>query len=181
MKQILLKSSAKKLSQKIGDTLLIYFKSQFIVMITVTVVAWIVLSLLGVRYASALAFITGSVSSIPFLGMMTAAIIASLVAIFDDLRFLTYLPEVFEGIAVLGIYFLLNILTDVFLSPYLTGKITKVHPALLFISIVIGTAFFGILGTFFSVPVLLIFKTIWTHYEQNKSNRDHIGKNDKSD
>lgn len=163
-KKIVLK---KSLGEKIGETLRAYARTQLLLVVVVTVIVGIVLSFLGIKYSLLLAFLTGALSTIPVLGIITAALLASVIATFDNMRFFPNLPEVVEGLVVVGIYALLNFLTDTFLSPYLTSKITDVHPLVIFISVIIGSALFGIVGAFLAVPVLLILVTVRKHFEAN--------------
>jgi len=145
---------------KISDVLITYAKTQLLVMSVITVVTWVILSRVGVQFALLLALITGAVSVVPVVGMMTAAIIASAVAIFDSVRFLPDVSVLFEGIAVLIIYGLLNILTDYFLSPYLIGKSAGIHPVMLLVFVLIGTFIFGVWVALLTVPAILVLKTI---------------------
>lgn len=160
-------SHTRTLTQKIVSVLAGYAKSQLLIMIAVTVVSWITLSMLQVRYALLLAVVTGALSAVPVLGMLTSAVIAGLVAIFDGARFLNG-PAFFEGIALLLVYVILNFLIDTFLSPYLIGKISNIHPFILFLSVLAGSAVFGISGAVFAVPFMLIAGTVITHYYSEK-------------
>lgn len=159
------KHAQKKLSVKIADTLTSYLKTQFILIAVVTVISWCLLSFLGVSYALLLSLITGSFSIIPVLGILTAALLTALVAVFDSSRFLPNAPVVLEGLVIILLYILLNILIDYFLSPYLIGKTMKIHPLILIVSVLIGTSVFGIAGTILTVPVLLVAKTVSDHYK----------------
>lgn len=141
-------------------TLSVYFKTQFIVVAAATVLSWIVLSVAGVKYALLLACITGALSVIPVLGTVVSAVIASLVAAFDNARFLPDGPEGVEGIVIFLIYMLLNIGIDWLLAPYLTGKMLKIHPLIILGAVLLGTAIFGIGGSFLAVPALLIIKIL---------------------
>lgn len=154
----------KTLGHKISDVLITYAKTQLLLMGVITAVTWYILTRIGVQYALFLALITGAASVVPVLGMMTAAIIASAVAIFDSVRFLPDVSVLFEGIAVLIIYALLNMGTDYFLSPYLIGKSAGIHPVMLLVFVLIGTFAFGAWGAILTVPVILVLKTISEHY-----------------
>jgi predicted PurR-regulated permease PerM len=160
-------SPQKNLSRKIADTLILYAKTQLLLVVLVTVTSWIILSLLGVQYYQLLAILTGVVSVIPVLGITISAVIVAIVATFDSTRFLPSLPVLLEGFAILVIYGILNITIDYILSPYLTGKITKVHPLLLVVAVVLGSIVFGIPGALFAVPVVLVVKTILDHYNKD--------------
>lgn len=153
----------KRLSQKINQTLIEYLKTQFLLMSIMTAIAWATFSLLGVKYSVLLAFVTGAFSTIPLVGMIISAGLSSAVAIFDNARFLSNLPEIFEGLAILGIYVLFNFVADTFLLPYLASKVFRVHPLAVFFSVIVGSAFFGVIGAFFAVPVLLVIITIQRH------------------
>lgn len=154
----------KKLSQKILDVLVTYAKTQLLLISIITCITWFILSRVGVQFAFLLALITGAASVIPFVGMMTAGIIASAVAIFDGTRFLPNISVLFEGVAVLIIYGLLNVAIDYFLSPYLIGKSAGIHPFALLFFVLIGTFAFGAWGAFLTVPVILVLKTASEHY-----------------
>jgi predicted PurR-regulated permease PerM len=154
------------LAGKIAGTLVNYVKTQFLVFPVVTIVTWIILNLLGIKYSLLLAFVTGSLSIVPLVGMSAAALITGTVAVFDGVRFLNGFHPVFEGIVIIIIYIILNQLIDFFLTPYLIGKTSKVNPLLILLTVIIGTWLFGIVGAVLSVPVLLVVMTILKHYSE---------------
>lgn len=156
--------SRPSLSGKIIQTLVVYAKTQLILMLIVGVVAWMALVLIGVQFPLLLAIMTGALSVIPVLGMTVAAIIVSAVAVFDAIRFLPEMSVLFEGLAVAVVYGIMNFVIDNFLSPYLVGNSSGIHPVMLLVFVVIGTFAFGIWGAFFTVPVILVLKTITGHY-----------------
>ncbi|MEK7533574.1 MAG: AI-2E family transporter [Patescibacteria group bacterium] len=159
------KQKHKSLSQKIVDVLFLYTKTQLLLVAVVTMIAWMILSELGVQFALVLAFVTGAASVIPIIGMTVAGIIVSAVAIFDTARFLPDISVLFEGFAILVIYVLLNIAIDYFLSPYLIGKSVGLSPLMLLVCILIGTFVFGIWGALLTVPVILVVQAVARHYE----------------
>lgn len=155
----------RKLSQKIALVLWAYIKTQFLVVAIVTFVSWGMLTLLGVEYPLLLGVVTGSVSIVPILGLVVTALIVACIAIFDSTRFLPG-PAILEGLVVLMLYGALNIGVDYFLSPFLIGKTAKIHPVLLLGALLAGTLVFGFFGAFFSIPALLVIKTIIEHPEK---------------
>lgn len=160
--------STKPLNKKITSTLVRYLKTQFMVVIITGLVSWLILSLLGVRFALLLGFITGAFVVVPMIGMITAAILASISAAFDGIRFLVNIPEIFEGLVVLIVYTILNILVDYFLSPYLLGKVTKIHPVILFLAVIVGAGMFGFVGALLAAPAVLVVKTILDHNRETQ-------------
>lgn len=151
------------LTAKVISVLVAYAKTQLLLIVLVTFLTWLVLSWIGVEYAFLLALITGSASVVPIVGILTAAIIASLFAIFDASRFLPTLPVVFEGMVVLVLYGLMNVLIDYFLSPYLIGKSAHINPVVLLVFVLIGTSVFGLPGALLTVPAILVAKTVIEH------------------
>ncbi len=155
----------KSLTDKIREVLSIYVKTQLFLTFIVTVAVWFILSRLGVQFALLLAMMTGAASVVPMLGMFTLGIIASLVSIFDATRFLPTLPSVCEGVVIAIIYILLNMLIDLFLSPYLLGRSSKIHPFILLVFVLIGSSLFGIWGALLTTPMVLVVKTILEYYD----------------
>jgi predicted PurR-regulated permease PerM len=168
MKKIQRVKTGNELTRKIIAVLTGYIKAQLIIVTVVSLVIWLILSFLGVKYALLLALMTGSLSVIPFAGMTTAAIITALFTIFDGIRFLPSLHPVFEGLTILVIYLVVNLFIDYVLSPYVTGKITNVHPLILLASVITGTLLFGVPGTFLAIPAVLVFKTILEYREEKR-------------
>lgn len=158
--------SNKSLLAKILLTLVRYGKTQLLLVVLITAISWVVLALLGVRFALLLAVLTGALAVVPFFGMLVSTFIVSLVAIFDGAMFLPNVSPIFEGIVLLVVYGLFNFVIDYFLSPYLTGKITNIHPIILIVSVMLGTMLFGLLGAVFVVPALLVVKTVLEYYRK---------------
>lgn len=152
------------LTSMIRVVLVNYLKTQFVLMLIVTVLVWGILSLINVKYSIILAFFTGALSIIPFFGMTFASIAACLVAIFDMVVFLPNVHPIIEGLVILLIFFILNKFVDLLLAPLFLGKTNKINPILLILVVFFGTIFFGIMGAFLAVPILLVLKTTIEYY-----------------
>lgn len=157
-------SIMKQMIKEIKKALVSYLRTQFVIMIVVTVLSWMLLSSLRVRFSLLLAFITGALTAVPIAGMVTSAIITSLVATFDRVRFISNGPEFIEGIVIIVLYLIFNGLVDLLISPYVARKFTRLHPVVVFCGVLIGSALFGFLGAFLAVPVLLVGRTVWLYY-----------------
>jgi putative permease len=155
---------AMSLSKKIKSVLVDYLKSQFILMTIVTLMVWGILLLLKVKFALMLAVLTAVFSTVPNYGIITAVLIAGLVATFDNVRFLPQSPEFVEGLAIILILVVLNKLIDIFLSPIVVGKAGKINPLVLLAITLLGTVLFGLPGAILATPIFLVIKTVWEHY-----------------
>lgn len=154
------------LVEKIMKVLINYVTTQFVLMVITSLAVWGILSLLKVKYAVILAVLTGVSSAIPNFGIIFSSIVVTLVTIFDGTTFLPSLPPLLEGIIVLAFILLLNKLVDLVLAPFLLSKANKINPLLLIITVILGTALFGIAGAVLSVPLVLVIKTVLEHYSK---------------
>jgi len=93
--------------------------------------------------------------------ILVVLIIWGIMALIPDLH------PILEVLIVVFSYFALSSLVDLFISPYFLGKKTKINPFLIFFSFLVGIMFFGIIGALFAVPIALVLKTIWEHYNSS--------------
>lgn len=155
------------LDEKIKKVLRNYFATQFVLMVIVALVSWGVLTLLNVKYAIILSVLTGLLSAIPNFGITIAAVITTLVVVFDKINIWPNSSPVLEGLLVLIIFVLFNKFIDLFLAPLFLGKANKVNPVILFVIVLLGTFFFGIWGAILSVPLFLVMKTVVEHFSDS--------------
>lgn len=156
----------RSLPAEILATLAGYAKTQFLLSVTVAILVWITLTVLGIKYAVFLAVVAGSLSVVPVFGMTIAAVIAGIVAAFDGVRFFTGWHQALDGIAVFLLLLLINQFTDFILAPYLMGKTSGISPLIILTAVITGTFLFGIPGTILAVPVLLIIRAV-IKYQRN--------------
>lgn len=152
------------LMEAVRAVLIAYIQTQLLLTFVVALIFWYILSRLDVQFALFLAIMTGAASVIPILGMFTAGIITSFVAIFDSTRFLPAYPPLVEGIVVAGIYIGMNAIIDYFLSPYLIGRTSKINPLAMLFFVLIGSSIFGIWGALLTTPIILVIKAIVEYY-----------------
>lgn len=155
------------LGSKIKKVLLNYLVTQFVLMVVVFLAAFVVLSLLKIKYALLLAIFTGAMSVVPNFGIVVSSLITGFVAAYDGIVFLPNAPTFVEGLIVAVILFLLNKLADTFLAPILLGRQSKINPVLIFVIVIMGTLLFGVVGALLAVPVVLVLKTVFDHYNIN--------------
>lgn len=95
---------------------------------------------------------------IPYIGAGTNLTILTAVAFltFDQLSHVFLVPAVF---------FSITVLEGQILSPFLTGKSLTLNPVVIFISMVIWSWLWGIVGALMAVPILMTFKICCDHIE----------------
>ncbi len=73
------------------------------------------------------------------------------------------------GICVLIAVVIAQLLESNFLQPLVMGKTMKLHPVTIMLGLLVFGNLFGILGMIFATPIISIFKTIWTFFNEKFS------------
>lgn len=106
--------------------------------------------LLNVPFGLLFGVLIGLVSVIPFGGMVAILGVSGLLA-FQDL---------WLGLEVLAVAFVLGQINDNFVAPRLMGGITGLNPAIIIMALLIGAKFAGFLGLVLAVPTASFLKKI---------------------
>ena len=148
---------------KLDPALKRYFVGLGIVVAYAVCAAYIGLGLvLDIRHALFLALMTGILEIIPFVGPITAAVIAGLVA-------LKQATSIWNILAYALYATLLRVSIDQFLAPLVLGRAGRIHPTLVIFCFAAGGVLFGFAGVLLAVPVALSIKVVLeTVYDQPK-------------
>lgn len=129
-----------------------YLRAKLIVMVIVGVVTYGVLLAIGLPFALPLAIIVALGEAIPRAGPWLARI--PLLAI-----------AAFEGLVTFGITFAASILIEnlkgYVLSPLIEGDQLDIHPLVVFVSVLVGSALLGVAGAFVAVPAAAIVQVLY--------------------
>ncbi|WP_049780608.1 AI-2E family transporter [Nitrosococcus halophilus] len=100
--------------------------------------------------------LAGSFNFIPYLGPLGVLIILTGVAIlsFEELNQILLVP---------GVFLFLTTLEGQLITPLILGRSLSLNPLMIFLGIAFGIWFWGILGAFIAVPLLVITKIICDH------------------
>lgn len=156
------KKELEEISLKINQVLGNYLRGQVFLIIFMSVLTYIGLLLIGVRYALILAIFTGFAEIVPFIGPVVAAGVAVIVAYTDQFSRLGPTP-LLDVIAVISLYTVLRQLEDLFVIPQVMGRATKLHPLVVLFAVLAGGHLFGIFGYLVAVPVVASLKVIFDH------------------
>jgi predicted PurR-regulated permease PerM len=133
-------------------------RGQILLILIMSSATWLVLSVLGIRYALILGLITGVLELIPVIGPITATVPAVAVAFFQESPF-GWSPLVNAGVVALA-YFLLRHAEDYFVIPQVVGRVVELHPLVAMFAIFSGAAIGGVLGMFLGVPVAAMVRIV---------------------
>lgn len=139
-----------------------YLRGLIFLVILVSVILFIALSVVGVRYALILAIFSGFAEIVPIIGPILAATVAALVAYIGVTNHFGLDPIQTAGLVVI-IYFVVRQFQDYFVNPYLFGKITKLHPLVILFAVLAGEHTAGIAGLILAVPIAGVLKIIFEY------------------
>lgn len=150
------------LFRKINSVLGGYLRGQIFLIVFVSLVLFICLTILGVKFALILAVFSGFAEIVPIIGPIVAASIAALAAYLGGASNFNLAPLQI-ALAVVVIYTIVRQLQDYLVNPYVMGKITKLHPLIILFSVIAGEHIGGIIGLILAVPIAGVVKIIFEY------------------
>lgn len=156
------------LMRRINSVLGGYLRGQLFLVFFVALVLFVCLTILGVRFALILAVFSGFAEIVPIIGPVLAAAVAALVAFVGGSSSFN-ISSLQLAIAIIIIYTVVRQIQDYFVTPYVMGKITKLHPLIILFAVLAGGHTAGILGLILAVPIAGVLKIIF-EYSLNKIN-----------
>jgi predicted PurR-regulated permease PerM len=155
-----------------GDVILEkYFRGAIIVAAIQGTISGVVLWLLGVQYALILGIMTGVLNFIPYVGLVTSLVVASIVALFSGDPVLT------KVIGVVVLYLGQKLLEATVLGPKIVGTQVGLHPVLLILCLLIFGYFLGFIGLLIAVPATALIMSALNEWEEGRAVPDQVEEN----
>lgn len=139
-----------------------WFQAQLMLSLVVGTLAFVGLSLLGVKYALVLGLIAGVLELIPVVGPIFAGALAVSVGLTSSMNIGMYTLILFLGI---------QQLENNVLVPIVMRRHTGVHPVMILISILGGAQIAGIVGVLLAVPTAVFLQEMAEEWMSVKSKR----------
>ncbi|NPA27027.1 MAG: AI-2E family transporter [Chloroflexi bacterium] len=143
----------RRLARELGRIWNTFLRGQFTAFVAMSILAAIVLTVMGVRYSLGLAFLVGIARFIPYIGPMVVYIILGFV--------ITLQPENFWGITpwkhaliVIALIMVLDQIFDNIVMPRFFGRALGVHPAAVLITALLASDLIGFLGFMLAAPLV---------------------------
>jgi predicted PurR-regulated permease PerM len=130
-----------------------YLWGQIILVFIVGVVFTLIWVAIGLPGALVIGPLTGLLTLIPDLGPLIGTLIAALVALLEGSTVLS-ISNFWFMLLVLAIYGVLMIIKNIWVRPRVMGRSVQMHEGLVFMAIVGGVVYGGVLGALIVVPVL---------------------------
>ena len=152
----------EELLRRVGYIWQAFFRGQIVLGLTIGVVTWLALSLLGMPGALILGIIAGALEIVPNLGPTLAMIPAVIVALIQGSSnpALADISNLGFALMVVGAYFLIQQFENGLIVPRVIGDSVNLHPVIVMCGVVVGFSLAGILGAFLAAPVLATMRVI---------------------
>ncbi len=122
-----------------------YVNGQVILAAVAAIAILIAMLIIGIPYAGALAVIVFIAALIPMIGHYIGATIVTLVALTDS---------VWSAIIILAFYILYQQIENYVVQPRVQANATDMSPLLVFVAVILGANFGGLLGALLAIPVM---------------------------
>lgn len=140
-----------------------YIRGQLIDAFVMMFLISIVLSITGVKFAIVIGILAGIGNLIPYFGPIVAYVSTSLVCLLNqDLR--TWLIS-------MAMLFLIQAIDGNLIGPKLLSSSIKIHPLIIIVSIIFGSALGGFLGMLLAVPVGAYLKLVFARFIDHRLKR----------
>ena len=152
-----------KIFSQINKVLFTFIASKGIDSLINFAVATVILLIFKVPYPWLLGLIAGAFNFIPYIGSIISAFIISAIAIIAC--------DLTTGLYVMLCLLIFHQMDGNYIEPRIMKTSLKVSPILVIIAVVIGGAYFNIIGMFLAVPVAVIIKQLLSEFIVFSENR----------
>lgn len=151
-----------------------YFSGLVLEVIGVALINFLTLFLIGkmgIRYSLGLAFMTGMLNVIPYVGPLIGEILGVTMAVIIKYacagNFGPDVSPIVFAVIILGCLFATQLVDNFFFQPFIYSSSIKAHPLEIFIVLLLAGQFFGILGMFLAIPGYTVLRVIAAKFFTN--------------
>jgi predicted PurR-regulated permease PerM len=152
-------ADVRRLGRELGKTWNAFLRGQLIILLLVLLFYTLLMTILGVKYAIAIALLAGIARFIPYIGPLTTWTVTVLVAFFQGGNNFGLIP-LHYAILVVAFALLLDQIFDNLIGPRIMGESLGVHPAAVLVTAIICLNLIGIIGLVLAAPVLASLKVL---------------------
>ena len=132
-----------------------FLRGQLMIVILVMISYTILLTILGVRYAYAIAILAGLARFVPYVGPAITHIVLGLVIFFQGSNYFNLTPFFYTALVIV-LSIILDQIYDSLVSPRIMGKSLGVHPAAVLVVAILSARLIGLIG---------LHTVFWLHRE----------------
>jgi predicted PurR-regulated permease PerM len=144
----------RRVITKIKSVTQSYFKGVVLVIIILAILNSIALLSLGIEHAVLFAVFAAALNIIPFVGPIMGSIFPAIYALLTK-------DSLFYPFAVIGIFYIIQLLEGNIFTPAIVGKNVSMNPLMTIIALFIGSFIWGLEGMILFIPGMAILKVIF--------------------
>lgn len=148
------KGGILKATREIHFILHRFIRGQVFVSIIIAALSTVGYLAVGLPYAMILGLFAGAMEIVPYFGPWLGAVPAVLTSLLLG-------PS--QTLWTIGVILIIQQLENGIITPKVLGGEVRLHPVYVILALWAGGMFYGILGMFFAVPVLLILRVLFKH------------------
>ncbi len=149
----------RQLRHRIAASWNAFLRGELILCITMGLVVWITMSLIGLPNAWLIGLLFGVLEFIPNFGPTLASVPTVIIAFFEGSTLLN-ISNFWFAVIVVGINALLQQLENNILVPRIIGQSLNLHPLIVLIAAVIGARIAGIFGILLAAPMVATLRVL---------------------
>jgi predicted PurR-regulated permease PerM len=161
----------RRLSEKLGKIWNAFLRGQIIIFISKVIAYTVFMSILGVRYAIAVALVAGFAGFLPYIGPAINWLVLGLVTYFQVSNPFGLQPFTYTVVAII-VALLIDQTFDNLVAPRIMAQTLKVHPAFVLIAAIIAANLFGIMGIIIAAPLLATLQLLGRYIMRKLLDRD---------
>ncbi|MDF1689937.1 MAG: AI-2E family transporter [Cycloclasticus sp.] len=151
--------------QEVDSVLGAFFKGQILVMVSLSVIYYVGLSLVGLEFALLISLLIGLVSFVPYLGLIVGVVLACGASAFQ-------LHDASGILPILIVFAVAQTLESVVLTPILVGDRIGLHPVAVIFAVMAGGQLFGFTGVLLALPVAAVLLVLLRHVNDQYKNSE---------
>ena len=144
----------RRLGQELARIWNAFLRGQIIIFVATVTIYFVVLSILGVRYAIGLALAAGFARFVPYVGPAINWTILALVTFFQPYQPFGADNQLYYTLLVFAIALFIDQIFDNLVSPRIMADALRVHPAAVLVAAIISASLLGVLGVVIAAPML---------------------------
>src|SRR5215210_2897446 len=149
----------RALASDISDAISGYVFGNFVISILAGIVTFVTLTILDIPFAVPLAVLFAFFDLIPLIGATLGGILVGIVV-----AFVSFPVGLLIWVGVLIVY---QQIENNMIQPYVYGRTVQIHPLVVIVAVLIGSALLGILGALIAIPAAAAFQSVvrgWWRY-----------------
>jgi predicted PurR-regulated permease PerM len=170
LKESKFKEEAVFVLESFNDCLVVFFRGQVLVAITVGVCLAIGFSLIGLPYGILLGLVAGVVGIIPYFGVIVSTVPVLLLSLTQGEKMSVMGIQgaelgMYAPIVAMAVCAVVLFLEKTVIQPKIIGDRVGMHPVAIIISVLIGTTLVGgVIGGLLAIPVAMALRTFLFRY-----------------